>query len=298
VIDRIFWGDTDDDGVASDTAWQRLGVDLDDVQFAKPTSPGHCSLYGAPSGTNGVEPDGPGGVDDAWARHVFPAIVALSNDSPGKLKAAIDSGRLTYALRFDALGSGDATAVSSQLFVVTGPLDAEGATAPAPHDGSPYVWHPFSNWLSDAATPTSAIRRDDGWVSDGRWVSGGTMDVPMILAYDQNQTLRFVVHRARILATLADGELVHGRIVGVVGVDEFEQAVDDLAGNLKPIDCFEEIDGIAEQIKVSADMLLDGTQDPTKVCDGISFGIGFHAVRGEVGNAAPPLPTGPGCPGH
>jgi hypothetical protein len=47
-------------------------------------------------------------------------------------------------------------------------------------------------------------------------------------------------------------------------------------------------------IRQASDIMADGTQDPTKVCNGISVGFGFDmkpAQIGSVGPAAPPVVT-------
>ena len=41
--------------------------------------------------------------------------------------------------------------------------------------------------------------------------------------------------------------------------------------------------GIAQQIRQAQDILDDGTQGPTKSCNGISVGLGFEAVSVKAG---------------
>lgn len=51
---------------------------------------------------------------------------------------------------------------------------------------------------------------------------------------------------------------------------------------------------ILTQVEQAADILVDGTQDPTKTCDAISIGIGFDAVAVTLGPVvAAPVPTDP-----
>ena len=49
------------------------------------------------------------------------------------------------------------------------------------------------------------------------------------------------------------------------------------------------------QIAQASDILTDGTQDPTKPCDGISIGLGFDGALVQLGTpvAPPPPPTNP-----
>jgi hypothetical protein len=52
-------------------------------------------------------------------------------------------------------------------------------------------------------------------------------------------------------------------------------------------------DGIAQQLRQSSDIFVDGTQGPNKICDGISIGLGFEAKSVMLGDvlpkAAPPV---------
>ena len=48
---------------------------------------------------------------------------------------------------------------------------------------------------------------------------------------------------------------------------------------------------IIEQVKRASDIMVDGTQDPTKTCDGISVGLGFEAQAGALGNPVVVLPV-------
>jgi len=46
-------------------------------------------------------------------------------------------------------------------------------------------------------------------------------------------------------------------------------------------------------MRQAADIMLDGSQNPDQVCDGISIGLGFTMKRvelGAVGASQPPLP--------
>ena len=46
------------------------------------------------------------------------------------------------------------------------------------------------------------------------------------------------------------------------------------------------VEGILNQIRQSSDILMDGTQDPGKTCDGISLGIGFSGKLIKLGDIA------------
>ena len=46
------------------------------------------------------------------------------------------------------------------------------------------------------------------------------------------------------------------------------------------------VEGILNQIRQSSDILMDGSQDPSKTCDGISLGIGFSGKQIKLGDIA------------
>jgi hypothetical protein len=49
-------------------------------------------------------------------------------------------------------------------------------------------------------------------------------------------------------------------------------------------------------IQQASDILTDGTQDPTKTCDGISIGLGFEMVDAARGGVGPASATLMACP--
>ena len=52
---------------------------------------------------------------------------------------------------------------------------------------------------------------------------------------------------------------------------------------------------ILESIGQASDIMQDGTQDPTKTCDGISIGLGFTATIDQVGPTVPAMTTPDPC---
>lgn len=50
---------------------------------------------------------------------------------------------------------------------------------------------------------------------------------------------------------------------------------------------------ILNQLRQASDILLDGSQDPNKVCDGISIGLGFTMKAAQLGGIAPPVSPPP-----
>jgi hypothetical protein len=42
--------------------------------------------------------------------------------------------------------------------------------------------------------------------------------------------------------------------------------------------------------------MADGSQDPSKTCDGISMGLGFEMNEAQLGDVGPANPVGMACP--
>src|SRR4051794_8165299 len=86
----------------------------------------------------------------------------------------------------------------------------------------------------------------------------------------------------------------NGTIAGVIPLEAFIAEIKKMAGEFDPSLCASPtIDSIDAQISQAADIMQDGTQDPTKECDAISIGIGFDARRVSLGPIAPPVPPPP-----
>jgi hypothetical protein len=49
-------------------------------------------------------------------------------------------------------------------------------------------------------------------------------------------------------------------------------------------------------VRQASDILGDGTQDPTKTCDGISMGMTFTMAPAQIGSVGPAESVGMSCP--
>jgi hypothetical protein len=85
-----------------------------------------------------------------------------------------------------------------------------------------------------------------------------------------------------------------GHLGGVIATTQLVAEMKRIAGSIDASLCSgATIDSLVTQIAQASDILLNGTQDPSKTCDGISIGIGFVASAvslGGIGPVAPPPP--------
>jgi hypothetical protein len=104
--------------------------------------------------------------------------------------------------------------------------------------------------------------------------------------------LSLTIHNAQMsLEIAADHKSgINGQIGGVLDREELVLEVKKLIYGVNPLFC-----GLfdPDQIRRASDIMNDGTQDPTKVCNGISIGIGFTMKELTLGGVAPP-----GTPGN
>lgn len=52
-------------------------------------------------------------------------------------------------------------------------------------------------------------------------------------------------------------------------------------------------DEAATVLRQAADIMIDGSQDPTQTCNGISIGLNFTAARAQISSVAPPMVPAP-----
>ena len=77
----------------------------------------------------------------------------------------------------------------------------------------------------------------------------------------------------------------------MVDTEAFIVELKKAAGRIDPGLCTgSTFDSIANQIRQASDILTDGTQDPNKTCNGISFGMGFKATAVNFGKVAAKQP--------
>jgi hypothetical protein len=108
------------------------------------------------------------------------------------------------------------------------------------------------------------------------------------------------IRHLQIAMTLsADGmTATSGTISGILPTDRFEDVARRIAQPLIPSLCSASAwESITQQIGQTQDILIDGTQDPSQPCSGISLGVGFEAVRVQIGPVAVVPSLGDACPG-
>jgi hypothetical protein len=270
-------GDLGPDGTADPNAWKAIGFDVDHLNGSVA---GSCQLA---QGVAAID-DGNNAIDNSFGENIVP-ILGTTGTSPSKSlnQAAID-GRFTLLIQVTGFTDDPAqtnTGLSGHIFFAT-PFGGDPDAGIRPTFTQADDW-PYRN--------DTHVDLPSGYVTSGTFVNAGTSDFPLALAL-AGSTVLLTIHHGTIAFRHdpANQALTGGTIAGVVDTQELVKSMDALGARFTPPLCPGGIlDLVKQRIAQSSDILNDGTQDPTKPCNGTSIGISFEAKR--VAN-----PTKPGPP--
>jgi hypothetical protein len=284
AISKLYLGNTDPDGTPDPTnGWKHFGYDLDG-KISTATSTDLCKpRNNAP--IKNVYPDGTNGVDNSFGKNILPVIIGLSSDAPQKINDGITGGKFTIMLDMAKLGTGaDYNPLTTQLF-------AGGDLGGSPKFDGTDKWPVRPELLTDGMTVAggSKISFPTSYVTGNTWVSGSKGDVTLALSVS-SFTLNLTIASAVLTMELSTDHkhATKGIIAGVLSTDTLISELKKVAGAFDPTLCMgPTIDSITAQIAQASDIMHDGSQDPTKQCDGISIGLGFDAEVVQIGDVAP-----------
>jgi hypothetical protein len=295
AIRHLWVGDLDPaTGQLSAEAWITLGFDIDGKVTSK-CSTDVCQL--APGASRTTQIDGQGGIDNSFGENIMPIIdtFQLSSAPPGgaQFQDSISAGRVTNLIAVRGLSSGSTVSPVAASVFVAAPL---GET---PSWSAADVWPLDPSSLHDADAGAPLLEFAQSFVTGGVFVaeppSGGG---EIALGYSGPSLFIVPVRHVQIAMTLsADGmSATSGTISAVIPVDRLVEAARPLLGGVSTSLCSSSaFNSISQQLEQAADILLDGTNDPSQPCDGVSIGLGFDAVRVQAGPVADMLPQPDPC---
>ncbi|NUP09776.1 MAG: hypothetical protein HOW73_27335 [Polyangiaceae bacterium] len=263
-------------GQGAANGWAGIGYDRDGLDTHDDLR-GHCRPANGSDAGEMLE-DGPGGVDNSFAKNVVPMLAEFSlgdeRQAPeieSSLNASVDEG--IAGLIFSHVASGhNATAV-----------DAFGYDALRTKAGA---WAVTDESLLDPAAPTSSaslasgkLHFVDSYVTDGVWVSGDVLSSTQLLAFRMRLGSIWLTVPVRRPVVTFDAEAVdpengvstNGVVSGEISVDELVLALQTQCGE-------DDLTAIVDALRGAADLLAGRAQSPDSTCDAISFGLRFDAI--------------------
>lgn len=285
AVSKLYLGDTNPDGTPNvANGWKKFGYDLDG-KVSTATSTDLCKPRNNAAAKN-VYPDGDDGIDNAFGKSILPVILNLSSGAATTINESIAEGSFTLMMDMQKLGTG-----ADYNPLVTRFYAGADRGAPPAWDGND-LWKVRPELLNNPADITSSkIQFPTSYLVANKWVSGTKGDVNLGLEIS-GFTLNLTISSAWITLDL-DPTHKHGTkgvIAGVLQTDTLISELQKIAGSVDPNFCDPEnatFKSIATQIEQASDILSNGTQDPTKLCDGISIGLGFDAELVKLDGVAP-----------
>jgi hypothetical protein len=292
AISKLYLGGTDPDGTPDQTqGWTHFGYNIDGK------SAGQLSQLCQPVDNavpKTVHQQGVGGIENAFGHLVLPVIFGLSSNFEMDVNTGLAAGGPTNLLHMEKLGSdAEYNPVVSQVF-----LASTLGSAPDFSGAGTTQWPLDPSGLNDPASVAagSKVSFNDSYVVGNTWVSGskGTITIPLSFSAGGTASyLPLVVNQAVISMKLdaAHKTASGGIISGVLSTAQLTADMRVLAGGFDSTLCSgPTIESVITELSQASDIMADGTQDPTKACDGISFGVGFDGALVQLGSIAPATP--------
>ncbi len=269
AVRKLFFGETDRSGTKSPDAWKAYGRDIDGVDTTNAGTE-TCKRVAGASASSVL--DGPGGLDNAFGRNILSLLEPFAPTPSKNITVSIEAGARTPMIQLIDWKGGDATPVVSRF------VYAEAGALPK--------WDGSDEREVTHASPENVFA--NGTLQGGAFTSGSGLGSFLLeVAGLGPVALTVPVKGLRVTMKLSsDGTTAtEGIISGVIAEKDLEEAIAKNAGAFNQDLCSgSTIEGFRSAIKQSADILMDGTQDPTKECDGITIGLGFEAVLVTVGD--------------
>jgi len=267
--------------------WETLGYDLD----GKVTTASNVSDHCKPNSNGSAKDtfiDGKEGRDNSFGQNLIPIIksAAGSMDLEASLDKAISDGTFTIIVHLPDLGNG--TNYDPLKAYLVGGKDGMPM-------GAPTIWKMVPELLTGTTPESSKVSFANSYLNDNTWVSGdkGTVNLSLAIA---GFSINLAINAALITMKLdpMHNTATGGVIAGVLKTEDFITELKKVVVAFSKDLCMgQAVESILNQIRQASDINADGSNDPTKTCDGISIGLGFEGKQtmlGGVGDPAMPQP--------
>jgi len=290
AISKMYFGDTDRAGHASDTAWTAYGLDIDG-KVTSACSTNTCTL--APFASTQAQVDGDDGIDNSFGANLLPIIVFGNSMYSTDANQQIQKGSSTLLVNLDGLGS------SASYSLLPGATYRAMPATQAPKWNGTDVRNVDAVSLvgGDISKPIALMA--NGYMNDRVWVGGvasGTayLDLQLTAGNGSGFLPPVPIHHLQVAMQVASGNAsaTSGVLSGVARTEDVVAWVALWAGAISTSLCTgSAFQSLATQMEQTSDIMADGSNEPGEQCDGISVGLGFDAVQVHLGKseAAPPV---------
>ncbi|MFO0755567.1 MAG: hypothetical protein U0359_03700 [Byssovorax sp.] len=279
-------------GEGNSGQWKKVGYNLDGLTSTAGSK--DVCQPNAGAFTTTAYPDGDNGIDNSFGKNLLPQIMALYPTWPDDVNNGIQGGFFNILLKVLCLPeTGDAKNMVTKLFGGT-----ELGSKPK-FDGTD-KWPVSPELLSDMNDPESSTVLFQHSSIVGTTFNAGPngtfiISIPIHTMTDST-SMKLTLYAAHLEMTLsADRKTATGGMIGgVLNTEEFVAEMKKVGYLLQLCDS-PIFDGLITQIRQSSDIMSDGTQDPSKICDGISMGLGFEMAAIQIGDVGPANKVGDSC---
>ena len=286
----MYFGDTDRTGNASDTAWKAYGLDIDG-KVTGASSTNTCTLV--PGSVCQMQLDGDDGIDNSFGSNLLPIFLFGNSMYSSDANEQIQKGGSTMLVKLEGLGS------SASYSLLPGATYRAMPAAQTPKWNGTDVRNVDEVSLvgGDISKPIALMA--NGYMNDRVWVGGvasGTAYLDLQLKGGNGSAFLppIRVQHVQVAMQVASGNAsaTSGVLSGVARTEDVVAWVALWAGNISTSLCTgSAFQSLATQMEQTSDIMADGSNEPGRQCDGISFGLGFDAVQVQLGKseAAPPV---------
>jgi hypothetical protein len=287
AVNKLLFGD------GPSGQWKTLGFNIDGL-VSDATSTNLCKLNsGAPA--SGPYPDGNNGIDNSFGKNLLPVILDIDSTWVSDVNNSIQIGNFTALLELECLpATGDVSMLTTKIF-------AGETLGTAPKWDGTDQWPVEPDLLTNPKDPqSSSLVFPQGSVVGTAFNAGkgGTIVLTIpLMAQGVSTSIKLTLYAAQLTMTLsADRKsATAGVIGGVLNTEEFVTQVNNVAVLLNLCNS-SALTGLVTAVRQASDIMADGTQDPTKTCNGISVGLGFDLLPAQIGIVGPPAPSEASCP--
>lgn len=279
-------------GEGDNGEWKSVGFNLDGLESTA-ASTDVCKPYmGADPDV--PYPDGADGIDNSFGKNLLPLILGLYPTWVTDINNGIDNGFFTSLVRMECLPpTGDVDAFTTKLFGATDlgmdpKFDGTDLFPVAPE----LLADPMDPLSSTIIFPKSSVK---GQLFDSGKNQTFILTVPLKTMTDET-SIKLTLNAAQTIMTLAaDRKSATGGLIGgVLNTEDFVAEIKKVGHLLGLCDTLL-FNNLITQIREASDIMADGTQDPTKTCDGISMGLQFEMKSALIGIVGPASPPGMAC---